>query len=492
MTKRYRVLAVVLILSLLLLDVRIFYIGFTKVQNTATSQHTATESYGTDRGLIFDRNMKKLVEYASRKVTSISNHSFSLAVPMRYDDAPLCAHLIGYTDAQNNGVCGIEKDYNDFLKAIPNHINLSTFKDARGNLLIGKGTRIDRSKQCTDSGIMLTIDRDIQLIAEEAGQTLHQGAVIVMNAATGELLASVSYPTFNPNALEEYIADTANQPMLNRAFTRFNVGSVFKVVVCLAALEAGVSEKTCFSCAGKIHCGGVTFSCHKKEGHGKINMTQAVAFSCNTYFIQLAQKIGYYKIYEICKRLGIEKSIPLSASLSAQAGTLPDSADMSAAAALANLSFGQGALLSSPLWLCKLYSAILNGGYSVEPQLLLGKMMSGDIKNLFSVQEKRVFSKQHADALYRMLCCAVSSGTGIAASTDKCAVAGKTATAQTGFYTGKKEKLISYFIGLFSIKGEQFTVLVMCENGTSGSKDCAPVFKEICEGIYDLKNIISK
>ena len=216
-------------------------------------------------------------------------------------------------------------------------------------------------------------------------------------------------------------------------------------------------------------------------------MTQALAFSCNTYFIQLAQKIGYRKIFEICKCMGIEESIALSASISAQAGTLPNTADVSAAAALANLSFGQGALLSSPLWLCKLYSSILNGGYCVEPQLLLGEMMHGDIKSLFTVKKQRVFSEKHADTLYRMLCSAVSEGTGKAASTDKCVVAGKTATAQTGFFTDNKEKLISYFIGLFSIKGEQYTVLVMCENGTSGSKDCAPVFKEICEGICEIK-----
>ena len=137
--------------------------------------------------------------------------------------------------------------------------------------------------------------------------------------------------------------------------------------------------------------------------------------------------------------------------------------------------------------MCKLYSAVLNGGYCVEPKLVLGEIMNSDMKSITSTQPKKVFSKKYCEALYRMLCFVVTDGTGKTAMSEKCVVAGKTATAQTGLYLNNKEKLISYFIGLFSIKGENYTVLVMRENGISGANDCAPVFKEICEGIVELK-----
>ncbi|MBQ3431337.1 MAG: penicillin-binding protein 2 [Clostridia bacterium] len=485
--KRCKILAAVLIISLSVLSMRIFYLSYFSAENAAASASRGTESFGTHRGLILDRNLKSLVEYESETVSSTENPSYVLKIPKRYADNQLCAHIIGYTNYHNEGVCGIEKDYNAYLKAIPNQITLHTFRDAQGNLLAGKGTVTDTSQQCKNSGIRLTIDKSIQQAVERAGKSIRQGCAIVMQSDTGEILASASFPTFNPNRLQQYVNDTQTNPLINRACIPYNVGSVFKVIVCLAALDSGVNINTSFVCRGSIRCGGTVFGCHKAQGHGTINMTQALSYSCNTYFIQLANQIGYQKILSVCERLGIKETISLSDSILAQGGTLPDKKDVSSPAGLANFSFGQGTLLSTPLWLCKVYAAIGNGGYAVTPQLVASKVNAGESVPVGNSVKTRVFSASQAHTLYRMLQYAVKNGTGTAAASEKCIVAGKTATAQTGIYKHGKEKLISYFIGLFSIKSDIYTVLVMCENGSSGSKDCAPVFKEICESICKMQ-----
>ena len=294
MFKRMQALAVLLIFSLVALGGRILYLSYFQSKSAAVQGSEHAEYFGTNRGLILDRKMKALVETQTQKVTSAVNPSFSLAVPERYANRQLCAHFIGYLDADNNGVSGIEKDYNAFLKAIENQIALKTYKDARGNTLLGKGTVVDESRRCTDSGIMLTIDRDIQSITQTAAKRVKSGAVVVMDSDSGKLLASVSMPQFHPNQVDAAMRQKGT-PLVNRVLQSYNVGSVFKVVVCLAALESGIDEGFCYRCTGRILCGGRAFHCHKEDGHGSITMKQALAQSCNTYFIALAQKIGAEK-----------------------------------------------------------------------------------------------------------------------------------------------------------------------------------------------------
>ena len=487
MLKRYRVIAIILILSILAIDVRLFYISYFQYTSATAEKSASIETYGTNRALILDTALKPLVEYETQKITAASNPAYVFKMPRRYADAQLCPHIIGYTDYSHEGVTGIEKDYNSFLKSIPNQITLKTYYDAAGNRLLGKGTVLDKSRQCTNSGVCLTIDKDIQNIVQSSAKSIEKGAVIVMKANSGEICASASFPAFNPNRMERYVNDEKNRPLMNRALLRYNVGSVFKVVVCLAALEQGIGVQTKFPCKGYIHCGGVTFHCHKEDGHGMPDMREALAVSCNTYFIALAKRVGYQKITEICKRLGLEQSIKLSDSLVAQAGELPSEKNLHSPAALANFSFGQGELMCSPLWLAILYSSIFNGGYYVAPKLVKGTAINGRLQASDTPVKKEVFHSQNAYTVLTMLRYAVIHGTGQQANSDNYAVAGKTATAQTGYFEKNKEKLISYFVGLTAIKGDKYTIVVMCEGGTSGSADCVPVFKEICEKMYSLK-----
>jgi penicillin-binding protein 2 len=429
--------------------------------------------------------MKKLVETDFNIVSPAFSKNIRLKNNIRYSDNQICAHIIGYTNCDNNGVSGLEKDYNSFLRSIKNHITVNYSVDARGRMLLGKNAEIDSSTVCTKDGIKLTVDSDIQNAAQQFGASLKKGAVIVMNAKNGAVKAMASFPAFNPNKAEKYINDKDN-PFLNRALNCYNIGSIFKAVVCMAALESGISPYFSYVCTGHENCGGVNFNCHEISGHGRLDMKGAVAHSCNTYFIHLAQKVGYKKIISMCKKLGIDEKIVLSDSIFAKAGNLPNTKVLSSPAGLANMSFGQGELLASPLEFCKIYSVVANGGYLVTPYLVSGKVKNGKLTDSVKKSKvKRIISYQTAKTIKSFLEYTVTDGTGKTAKMNCTRAAGKTATAQTGKYYNGREILISYFVGFFPYKGDIYTIIVMKENGLSGSGDCAPIFKNIAEFICE-------
>lgn len=474
-------------LCLGLLSFRIFYINYFGTTKTSLTKNANTEVYGTKRGLIFDRNLKKIVETESRKIKSVSNPAFFVDVPKRYSSNQLCEHIIGYTDYDNKGISGIEKDYDKLLKGFKNEISVTTFRDANGSLLLGKGSEVNKSNQCTDNGIALSIDKDIQSAVELYGKALDKGAALVLDSQSGDILASASFPEFEPDKLEKYLNDE-NKALINRVFLNYNVGSVFKVVVCMAALESGINPDFSYKCTGKTFSNGIVFHCHKLDGHGKLNMKEALALSCNTYFIELAKKTGSKKIIEMCKKLNLDKREILSESLEIPPGTLPSVKNLSSEAALSNFSFGQGELSLSPIKTAGIYSCIANGGYLIKNRLVLGTVNNGRISTQNTKTNRhRVISQKNANIIMDFLKFTVENGTGKNAKSDFFETGGKTATAQTGKMIGKREVLISYFVGYISIKGDKFTVLVMKEDGSSGSGDCAPIFKKISEEIYRIK-----
>ena len=188
----------------------------------------------------------------------------------------------------------------------------------------------------------------------------------------------------------------------------------------------------------------------------------------------------------MCRKLQMNRSFSLSASLPVAAANFPTLQDLSAEASLANFSFGQGELLCTPLMMANVYTVVHNGGLLNTPYVVKGKVQNGQIQEQ-PHSSKRVISAKTAKKLQQFLLYTVTNGTGKAAQCKGALVGGKTATAQTGKFEKKNEKLISYFVGIVNIKGDKLTVLLMKENGTSGSADCAPIFKEIVENIAKNK-----
>ena len=169
-------------------------------------------------------------------------------------------------------------------------ITVTYVADAVGRPLEGIEPVITDTLDNSKGGVVLTIDLRIQKIAEEAAKAyLTRGAVVVMEPKTGHILALVSLPDFQPSNLLENL-DSKDSPLINRAFSSYNCGSVFKMVTAIAALEQGIPVSEKFNCTGSRKVGDISVHCHHRLGHGELDMTEGFAHSCNPYFINLALK----------------------------------------------------------------------------------------------------------------------------------------------------------------------------------------------------------
>ena len=123
-------------------------------------------------------------------------------------------------------------------------------------------------------------------------------------------------PSFSPKNLSAAL-DNADSPFLNRGLLSYNLGSIFKICVAAAALESGISPEEKYFCSGSVDCGNV-FCCHKEDGHGEIDMSEAFAKSCNTYFINLAEKVGAESIFDFAQKAGLSADVVITEGLTAK------------------------------------------------------------------------------------------------------------------------------------------------------------------------------
>ena len=159
-------------------------------------------------------------------------------------------------------------------------------------MLAGGNILVKENEYYSKQGVCLTLDIDIQRLVENCLDRcgLECGAAVVLDVDTGEIKAAASRPVIDANNLTNSLK-SPNSPFINRAYTSYSVGSVFKPLVAAVALENGLSPGLTFRCDGSVSTGGVVFNCHKEEGHGVVDMRAAIMDSCNVYFINLAQKI---------------------------------------------------------------------------------------------------------------------------------------------------------------------------------------------------------
>ncbi len=406
-------------------------------------------------------------------------------VPKRYGDSTFACHIIGYLDGENNGVCGIEKAYNNLLSSEIRVPKVRFFADANGRAMLGEEITVENNG-IPETGVVLTIDKDIQETVEIALDNSDTvcAAAVVMEIKSGAIRACVSRPAFDRNNIASALNDV-NSPLINRAFLPFSVGSVFKPIVAAAALEKGVDAGFEYNCTGNVTYNGVTFNCHKKSGHGILDMEGALANSCNTYFIALANETGGDNIIKTADLFGFGKPTVLAEGIKSASGYLPEAKELDSKAALANLSFGQGNLLATPLQICSMMSTIANGGILVKPYLVEGETDSSGnfIKKENYKEKKRVISEAVSKILKNFLRAVVTEGSGKSAGSEFVSVSGKTATAQTGKTENGEEICNSWFAGYFPSDNPKYAVVIMKENGEGGSVSCAPVFKVIAETV---------
>ena len=214
-------------------------------------------------------------------------------VPIRYSGVVRAPHIIGYLSGDKKGVYGIEKSYDDFLSESNKNNNISVKYDidASGKLLPGRENIVQDQSYCVSQGVVLNLDTRIQAIAEEtANKYISRGAVIITEVPNCEIRASVSLPSFFPGDVSNYL-NNKNSPLLNRCLCPFNLGSIFKLITSAVALEKNIHNTNFwYNCTGINQVEDAKFRCFNSKKHENINMEEAIAYSCNGYFVELIKK----------------------------------------------------------------------------------------------------------------------------------------------------------------------------------------------------------
>ncbi len=406
-------------------------------------------------------------------------------ISIRTDSPQLCPHIVGYLDDTDHGVTGIEKSYDEYLSSFADETEAVYQLDGLGRGISGLTPEIREAPEVKE-GVVLTIDANIQKIVENAGNKgLEKGAIVVMDPYTGDIKAMASFPSYRLDNLAQAVNDTENTPLINRALMAYNVGSTFKLVTAAAALEQNLPIEEVFECTGQIDVSGQIIRCHKRSGHGEVDMVDAMMKSCNPYFIQLGLKVGGSSLLEMAKRFGFGESLPLAQGINGAAGSLPDETDLLNPAETANLSFGQGMLSASPLQITRMMAVSANGGMLVQPRLVLGTTSDGQtLKRDADVPARQILSADISAQLRSFFIHCVMVEEEQNALPDNVSAGGKTATAQTGRFDEEGEELEhGWFSGFFPAENPRYVVTVLAENSGFGNDTAAPIFAEIAEEI---------
>lgn len=516
-----------LLLALCGVLLRVFVIGRgEQYRQTAAAQGRYTLSAGTVRGNIYDRRLRPLVNETTRTLlavdptpaamtalrqglsaeqfeeiypllqsgrpvllpsqTAIAGEGITvLTLPRRYSAHQPAPHIIGYVDGEGRGVCGIEAGYEEELTRWGGEITVryavNAWQQATGGI-----PRVSDSADRT-AGIVLTIDRELQTIVEREASVLGRGAVVLMEAATGEIRAMASFPDYDVTNVAAAL-QREDSPLLNRATAAWNVGSLFKVCVAAAALENGVELPEDYCCEGYYRLGDHSYFCHERNGHGTVELQQAMQLSCNPYFVELGQRVGAQALLRMAQRMGFGAGAQLAEGVRSAAGSLP-TLSQTTPGELANLSFGQGRLTATPVQVAAMLAAVANGGCAVQPTLLAGRTFDGKTLHSDPTGEPiRIMSEETAETLRALLVSVVEEGTGYRAANRYCGSGGKTASAQTGQYQNGEEIVHAWFGGFFPAGEPKYVLVVFQEGGRAGGQTPASVFRAISEAVYCAEN----
>lgn len=408
----------------------------------------------------------------------------------RLSGETLAAHVIGVTDASSSGLSGAELAMDDVLSP-KGGASVYYQVDALGRVVAGAQRRVVLDSGA-GTGVALCLDRDIQAAVEQAAQSLGKGAVVVTQVPHCEIRALASFPSFSPDHLNDALSDP-DSPLLNRAFSAYAPGSVFKLVTAAAALEQGRPLADSFVCTGAVNAGGMLFHCYDGAAHGPVDLHDALTRSCNGYFISLGRSLGGESMLSMAWNLGLGEETEFGRGLYAASGALPASDSLTGERALANFSFGQGELSVTPLQMTALVNAIASGGVYSSPRLILGTVgEDGQLTQSHSALERqmRVMSEGSAAVLRACMLDTVTQGTGRAAASELAVTGCKTGTAQTGVFDEDGRELLNFwYCGFVLSPGTmepQYCLTVLCEGTPDDEGNTARVFRQIAEELAGM------
>lgn len=281
----------------------------------------------------------------------------------RYTDDNILAHTIGYIDSDGNGITGIEKSQEDILKD-KNLDYIEVFKaGSSGNSGYSKkvgvlnGSIKTKKNSSKDNHLKLTIDYDIQKKLEElVDKEENPNSVIISDVKTGEIIAMTSRPNYDRTDIKKHMK-LSNGSLENRAIRyMYAPASVFKIVVLYAALENNIiDENYTYTCTGSLNVNERILHCNKLEGHGHMTLEEAFANSCNPAFLDIALKVGVQNIKNAAKELHLDESVGIDI-YGEKNGTIEDGID------IVNLAIGQGQMMFTPLQVNQMTQVIANNG----------------------------------------------------------------------------------------------------------------------------------
>ena len=438
-------------------------------------------------------NPKRRFVYVQRQVSpAMANYVKQLKVPglhLRnesrrfYPTGEVSAHLIGFTDVDDKGIEGIERIFNDHLRGTPDKRRIR--RDAKGRQV----ELLSQEKGKTPGNIRLTIDQRIQSLAyRELKQAVNylqatSGSAVVADVHSGEILALVNSPSFNPNNRR----NVSPHRIRNRAITDlFEPGSAIKPLAVLGALEFGAvdMQTTINTAPGWMRLGGSIVQ--DARNYGELNLTDIIKKSSNMGTSKLALSIPKEHFIDLYHNMGLVGDTGTN-MLGESSGIFRERRRWSDFE-LATLSFGYG-LSVTTLQLARMYSILGNGG--IKQPLSIIKQDEGE--DLTS-QKERVITAQAAQNLVEMMEHVVlKGGTGTKAGVPGYRVAGKTGTSRKAIAGGYGEEYVNVFAGLAPVSDPQLVVVVMI-NEPSGDlyyagDTAAPVFSRVMSGSLQMLNI---
>ncbi len=419
-----------------------------------------------------------------------------------YPYGSMASKVLGFTGGDNQGIIGLEVEYESILEGIPGEILALT--DARGIELEGVGE--SRRDPVAGKDLVISLDYNIQQYAEQAARQVMEKkqadsvSILIMNPKNGEIYAMTNMPEFDLNEpftlLPEYTGITEMQDALNQMWRNgcindtYEPGSTFKIITASAGLEEGVvTLDDTFSCPGYRIVEDRRIRCHKVGGHGAETFLQATRNSCNPVFIDVGLRLGVDRYFSYFHQFGLSKKTGID--LPGEAATIMHKKENVGQVELATISFGQSFQIT-PVQLIATVSSLINGGTRVTPHFgLQARDASGALTQIFSYPDgERIVSEQTSATLRHALEQVVDGGSGKNAYIKGYRIGGKTATSET--LPRSANKYISSFIGFAPADDPQVIALCVINNPQGlyyGGLIAAPVVKGIFENILPYLGI---
>ena len=376
-----------------------------------------------------------------------------------------------------------------------------------------KINQIELQKGSKGKNIRLTLDTEIQkycseLLADRAG------SICVMDIYSGEIVAMQSSPSFDPNLFLfginqddwQLIKNNPLKPLVNKTISgRYSPGSTIKPIVALSALENGIiNPQFTVKCEGKVEMYGQTYHCWKKKGHGFVSLKNAMKQSCDTYFYEIARRLGVDKLSETARKFGLGEKVFENLFQNEKKGLVPNTEWKKNVLGKGWLlgetmitGIGQGYIQTTPIQLCLMTAQIANGGYKIYPKITVNQ--NNDFIDKFEPLFK---NKKNIKIIQESIFSSTNEvmGTSYSSRIDdpKYRFAGKTGTAQVKRITEEERELdlktseIPYeqrdhalYVAYGPYKNPRYSLSIIIEHGGSGGTTAAPIAKKLFKLIID-------